>query len=245
MTMFHAPIYQARRAALAARLRDAGVRGLVLLPGNVDSPMNYRDNAYEFRQDSSFLYFCGLSQPGLALVLDIEDDGATLYGDDASIDDLVWTGPVPSLAERADAAGLTRHAPAERLPTVLANARAGSRALHFLPPYRGETRLALAAWLGLPDAALDEAASRPLVRAVVALRSVKAPEGDRRDRGRPARHARPPPAGDAQRPARRRRAAGRRRDGGPGARARPAPRLPLHLHQPRARSCTTTTTPCA
>jgi Xaa-Pro aminopeptidase len=176
MTMFPASIYQARRAALVARLREAGARGLVLLPGHVDSPMNYRDNAYDFRQDSSFLYFCGLAQPGLALVLDLDDDAATLYGDDASIDDLVWTGPVPGLAERAEASGLARHAPAERLASVLANARAGSRPVHFLPPYRGETRLALATWLGLPDAALGEAASRPLIRAVIALRAAKAPE---------------------------------------------------------------------
>ena len=100
MTMFPAPIYQARRAALVARLRAAGARGLVLLPGHVDSPMNYRDNAYDFRQDASFLYFCGLAQPGLALVIDLDDDVATLYGDDASIDDVVWTGPLPGLAER-------------------------------------------------------------------------------------------------------------------------------------------------
>jgi Xaa-Pro aminopeptidase len=176
MTMFPAPIYQVRRAALSARLRETGARGLVLLPGHVDSPMNYRDNAYDFRQDASFLYFCGLAQPGLALVLDLDDGVATLYGDDASIDDLVWTGPVPSLAERAEASGLVRHAPAERLASVLANAHAGSRPVHFLPPYRGETRIALGAWLRLPDAALDEAASRTLVRAVIALRAVKAPE---------------------------------------------------------------------
>jgi Xaa-Pro aminopeptidase len=45
--------------------------------------------------------------------------------------------------------------------------------VHFLPPYRGETRLALAAWLGLADAQLDAAASRTLARAVIALRAVK------------------------------------------------------------------------
>ena len=123
MTMFPAPIYQVRRAALSARLRETGARGLVLLPGHVDSPMNYRDNAYDFRQDASFLYFCGLAQPGLALVLDLDDGVATLYGDDASIDDLVWTGPVPGLAERAEASGLARHAPS----AIRASPRSTSR----------------------------------------------------------------------------------------------------------------------
>jgi Xaa-Pro aminopeptidase len=176
MTMFPAPLLQARRAALVARLRADGARGLVLLPGHVDSPMNYRDNAYDFRQDASFLYFCGLAQPGLALVIDLDDDVPTLYGDDPSVDDVVWTGPLPGIAERAERAGIPRHAPFERLGALLAHARAGSRPVHFLPPYRGETRLAIAAWLDLAEPALSAAASRPLVRAVIALRSVKASE---------------------------------------------------------------------
>jgi len=176
MTMFPAPVLQARRAALVARLRADGARGLVLLPGHVDSPMNYRDNTYDFRQDASFLYFCGIAQPGLALVIDLDDDVATLYGDDPGIDDVVWTGALPGLAERAGRAGIARHAPFERLQPLLANAHAGSRPVHFLPPYRGETRLAIAAWLNLADPGLDAAASRPLVRAVIDLRSVKASE---------------------------------------------------------------------
>jgi Xaa-Pro aminopeptidase len=173
MPMFPAATYAARRDALLARLRAAGARGLALFPGHVDSPMNYRDNAYDFRQDSSFLYFCGLQQPGLALVIDLDDGGATLYGDDASLDDIVWTGPLPGLAERAAQSGLSSHAPFAALAPALAAARAGGRDVHFLPPFRGESRLALAAWLGLPDVRLDAAASGVLKRAVIALRAVK------------------------------------------------------------------------
>ena len=173
MSMFPASTYLARRAALLARLRDAGARGLVLLPGNVDSPMNYRDNAYDFRQDSSFLYFCGLQQPELALLVDIDSGHATLHGDDIGIDHLVWTGPLPSVAERATQSGLDATAPRAQLATTLSAARASGRTVHFLKPYRGETRLAIAAWLGLPDAQLDDAASRTLTLAVIALRAVK------------------------------------------------------------------------
>ena len=171
--MFHAATYQSRRDALLARLRDAGARGLVLLPGHVDSPMNYRDNAYDFRQDSSFLYFCGLQQPELALLLDIDDGSATLHGDDIGIDHLVWTGPLPSVAERAASSGIERTATNARLAATLASARAAGRPVHFLKPYRGETRLALAAWLGLANAQIDDAASRALTLAAIALRSVK------------------------------------------------------------------------
>src|ERR1700757_2160858 len=127
MSMFPAATYQQRRAALLARLRDEGARGLVLLPGHVDSPMNYRDNAYDFRQDSSFLYFCGLQQPGLVLVLDIEDDSDTLYGDDLDIAALVWTGPLPGVAERAALSGLESSATSAQLATRLSAARAGGR----------------------------------------------------------------------------------------------------------------------
>ena len=173
MSMFPAETYAARRDALLARLRGAGAQGLVLLPGHVDSPMNYRDNAYDFRQDSSFLYFCGLHQPELALLLDIDDGQATLFGDDIGIDHLVWTGPLPSVAERAALSGVPATGTRARQGETLANARAQGRAVHFLPPYRGETRLALSAWLGLADAQLDAAASRPLTLAAIALRSVK------------------------------------------------------------------------
>ena len=173
MSMFPAATYAARRDALLARLRAAGARGLVLLPGHVDSPMNYLHNAYDFRQDSSFLYFCGLQQPELALLVDIDDGQATLFGDDIGIDHLVWTGPLPSMAERAALSGVGATDMRAGLGETLAAARSRGRDVHFLKPYRGESRLALSAWLGLADAELESAASRALTLAVIALRAVK------------------------------------------------------------------------
>ena len=58
--MFSADTYIQRRE----RLRTQIDSGLVLLLGNALSPMNYVDNTYPFRQDSSFLYFFGLDEPG-------------------------------------------------------------------------------------------------------------------------------------------------------------------------------------
>src|ERR1700759_5735715 len=84
--LFPAATYEQRRAALLARLREAGARGLVLLPGHVDSPMNYRDNAYDFRPDSSFLSFCGLQPPEFALLLDIDVGRFILHRHDIGID---------------------------------------------------------------------------------------------------------------------------------------------------------------
>jgi Xaa-Pro aminopeptidase len=174
--MFSPTLYLERRRALMQRLRHAGQRGLVLLLGHVDSPMNYRDNAYEFRQDSSFLYYAGLAQPGLAVVLDLDVNQATLFADDADVDHEVWTGPLPTAAERAAQAGIERHVPRAQLADRVGQARNQGRPVHYLPPYRGETQLELEALLGTPTARLAAQASLPMVQAVVAQRAVKAPE---------------------------------------------------------------------
>ena len=149
MSMFSAATYSSRRDALLARLRDAGATGLVLLPGHVDSPMNYRDNAYDFRQDSSFLYFCGLQQPELALLLDLDDGRATLFGDDIGIDHLVWTG---AAAQRGRACGAVRRRARRTRGRAWAR-RSRPRARKAATctscqPYRGESRLALVALAG-------------------------------------------------------------------------------------------------
>ena len=85
----------------------------------------------------------------------------------------MWTGPLPSVAERAAQSGIEATASSEQLAATLARARAAGRTVHFLKPYRGETRLALATWLGLADAQVDGAVSRALTLAAIALRAVK------------------------------------------------------------------------
>src|SRR3989338_6999510 len=91
--MFAAGVYAERRR----RLREKVASGLILLPGNAESPVNYPANEYPFRQDSSFLYFFGLDQPGLYGLLDADEETDFLYGTEASLADVVWTGPHTSL----------------------------------------------------------------------------------------------------------------------------------------------------
>jgi hypothetical protein len=69
--MFSKETYCRRRVELQRRIDG----GLLLFLGNGESPMNYADNCYPFRQDSSFLYYFGLNQPDLAAVIDV-DEGA-------------------------------------------------------------------------------------------------------------------------------------------------------------------------
>ena len=85
--------------------------GLILLLGNSESPMNYADNCYRFRQDSSFLYFFGLDQPDLAAVIDLDEGREIIFGDELTIDDIVWMGHLPTVADTGRTGGRDRHAP--------------------------------------------------------------------------------------------------------------------------------------
>ena len=96
-----------------------------------------------------------------------------LYGDDPTLADLIWLGPQAPLAEEAQTAAITDVRPLSRLQDDLAEAQATRRAIHVLPPYRGDTRLQLERLLGWPAASVHERASEGLIRAVVALRERK------------------------------------------------------------------------
>jgi Xaa-Pro aminopeptidase len=167
--MFDKRIYNARRE----RLRQDVGKGLILLMGNEDSSMNYKDNLYPFRQDSSFLYFFGMDRPGLAALIDIDNGKEVIFGNDLTLDDIVWTGPQPSLSEQAEPAGVSDTRPSAALTAELVAARGMGRTVHFLPPYRPENILKLSAWLGFAPAAVRGHASVPLIKAVVAQRSIK------------------------------------------------------------------------
>ena len=95
--MFKAEVYSNRRN----ELRKYFDGGLALFPANNESPMNYPHNTYHYRQDSNFLYFFGLDQAGLMGVIDFESGEDYLFGDDLSLDDIIWMGDQPSVSELA------------------------------------------------------------------------------------------------------------------------------------------------
>ena len=104
--MFSASTYRTRRRALIEAKRPT--EGLLLLLGNQDCAMNYRDNPYPFRQDSTFLYYLGLDVPDLAAVIDLDAGTTRLYGDDPDLDDVVWMGERPSIQAYAERAGVPK-----------------------------------------------------------------------------------------------------------------------------------------
>lgn len=170
--MFTPEIYTARRAELRKKVKS----GVILLPGNTDSAINYPANSYDFRQDSNFLYYFGLPQPGFVGLIDIDRDTDCLYADDWTLDDLIWMGPQPTVREQAARVGVMSAGNLQELAATLNSAIKKGRKIHYVPPYRGETRLQLSALLGLAVDRLKDHVSRDLIRAIVSMREIKQPE---------------------------------------------------------------------
>lgn len=170
--MFSASTYQTRRA----RLKQQIGKGLLIFPGNQEVGMNYKGNPYPFRQDSNFLYFFGLDQPGLAAVIDLDADRDILFGDDLSMDDIVWTGPMPTMRQLAEKVGVRETQAYRKFAAYVKKARKSGQTVHFLPPYRHDNMQLLQELLKIPVAAQKNAASEAFIRAVVAQRQHKSEE---------------------------------------------------------------------
>jgi len=166
---FEPSLYHTRRNKLAQALQD----GLIVFPSNEAAGMNYRDNTYPYRQDSSFLYFCGIDRPGLFLFIDSQSGESILAGDESTMDDVVWTGPVESLHELSEHAGLDRVITLAEAKNWISNLIERNIRIHYLPVYRGDQAFRLAALLDTGAEAISGNASIPLIEAVVSLREIK------------------------------------------------------------------------
>jgi len=147
--------------------------GLLLFLGNDEVGMNYADNTYRFRQDSTFLYFFGLDYAGLAAIIDVDNDREIVFGNDLTIDDIVWTGMQPSVSDRCRSVGISDSRPLSQLSIYISNARAKSQPIHFLPPYRGDHRVWLWELLDVEPKAQPMQASIPFIKAIVSQRNYK------------------------------------------------------------------------
>jgi Xaa-Pro aminopeptidase len=167
--MFAKETYIQRRALL----KKAVGSGVLLFLGNDETGLNYEDNTFRFRQDSTFLYFFGLSFAGLSAVIDIDEGREIIFGDELTIDHIIWMGTQPTLKEKSERVGVTETQPATCLIDYLRKA-SEKRQVHYLPPYRTEHKLKLMEWLGIPIA--KQEASVEFIRAVVKQRNYKSNE---------------------------------------------------------------------
>ena len=170
--MFAPSTYEERRQTLMKKIGS----GLILLPGNTFSPNNYPNNAYYFRQDSTFRYFFGLNNPTLVGLIDADAGVSMLFGDDFTVEDIIWTGPQPTLRELGAEVGVTQTYPFAAVTEFLNRAVDQGRRIHFLPPYRGETKIQLQEWLGLTPTMVQQCRSVELMFAVAEMREKKSEE---------------------------------------------------------------------
>lgn len=171
--MFSKQTYINRRNELKRLVGE----GIVVLFGNNEAPCNYPANAYyPFRQDSSFLYYFGQQRDGLVGVIDIDNDEETLIGNDIDIEDIVWYGSVDSVSDLAAQVGVGQSAPMSHLKTIINSALREKRTIHFLPPYRHDTKIQMFDLLGIHPSQQKEAASLTLIKAIVKMRSRKTAE---------------------------------------------------------------------
>ena len=161
--------YMRRRAQLKKDVSS----GLLLFLGNDEVGMNYADNTYRFRQDSTMLYFFGLDFPGIAAIIDIDEDREIIFGNDLTIDDIVWIGSMPSLKERCEPVGITDVRPMSELAKIVNGKSVNRNSIHFLPPYRGDHRVWLWELLGVEPAAQTAKASVEFIKAIVKQRNYK------------------------------------------------------------------------
>jgi Xaa-Pro dipeptidase len=170
--MFETNIYIERRRIL----KDKFDSGIIVFLGNNESPANYLANTFTFRQDSSFLYYFGIDRPGFAATIDIDNNLETLFGNDYTIDEVVWVGTQPTVSEFAEIIGIKRAVPTEKLNEQINGAIKKGRKVHFLPQYRPDNIMKLASISGLDATRLNDYASEKLIKAVVAQRSIKSEE---------------------------------------------------------------------
>ena len=171
--MFEKEIYIKRRETLKKLVGN----GVIILFGNNESPCNYPANTYApMRQDSSFLYYFGQHREGLVGVIDIDNDEEMLFGDDIDVEDIVWMGFTPSVADLAAEVGVKKTAPMAELSAVCRRAKTTDAAVHFLPPYRFDTKIQIMDLLGIHPNQQKEAASLDLIKAVVKMRATKSAE---------------------------------------------------------------------
>jgi Xaa-Pro aminopeptidase len=105
--------------------------------------------------------------------MDFDTGKDSVFGNDFDLDDIVWMGPQPTVKELALKCGVTVTASLSALSEKVSKEKSKGRTIHFLPPYRGETRLTLGSLLRENPCQLDSSASFELIRAVVSMRSIK------------------------------------------------------------------------
>jgi Xaa-Pro aminopeptidase len=162
--MFQSEIYKQRRQKLAKLLK----KGLVLIAGNTELPINYKSNVYPFRQDANMLYFTGINKPNCWLIIDIEANNEILFVPKPEADHEIWCGKSDSIDDYRQKSGISQIKTVNELSAFLHN-----KPFLFTPIYNHEVLLQLSRYSNKTTLQLESDYSDSLIKAVVSLRSIK------------------------------------------------------------------------
>lgn len=159
---FETDTYVQRRKKLMATVGS----GKILFLGNGYSSKNFEDNSYGFRQDSTFLYYIGINQSGLNAVIDCDKGETYLFGDDISIDHVVWMGDQEKLSDLAAQVGIKTVFKSTQIFDYV------DASTLYLPPYRSAHTIKLEQYLNIKEIN----PSLKLILAIVEQRNIKTAE---------------------------------------------------------------------
>ncbi|MDR1561907.1 MAG: aminopeptidase P N-terminal domain-containing protein [Dysgonamonadaceae bacterium] len=169
--MFERETYVKRRNELKKKVKS----GLIILVGNDNIAINYEANEYPFRQDSTFLYYVGIDKPSLIYLLDIDNDKEYLFGEEATLEDVIWMGVKPSLKHYALEVGISRVEPIRNTYKYVEKAVKSDRKIHFLKPYRSYGVILLSELTGKTHNEIIAGNSKELAEAIISMRLIKSP----------------------------------------------------------------------
>ena len=170
--MFTKETYIERRKVLKENVKN----GVILICGNDLSPMNCEDNAYPFMQDSTFLYYFGLNRENLFGVIDIDNDKEYIFGNEITMDDIIWMGPQITLQKQCESVGIKNLSSINELENFILSLKNEKRTLHYIPQYRHSIMIKMSEWLKISPKEINNHVSRELCFAVANQRNIKTEE---------------------------------------------------------------------
>lgn len=170
--MFSRRTYEKRREVLKNKFE----KGVILICGNSLSPSSYLDNTFPFIQDSTFLYYFGLNKENLMGVIDIDKDEEIIFGDELTIDDIIWSGQQLTLEDQCKLVGVENNFSYEEAGKYIKDARNSGREIHFVNQYLPDNILRISEWLDIKPKEVNKFTSEKLGYAVAEQRNIKTPE---------------------------------------------------------------------
>jgi len=172
--MFSKETFIQRRDILKKELKKRKKSGLVLITGNSEASMDYLDNTYEFKQDSTFRYYFGINRADMFGLIDLDRDKDYIFGYDYTIDDIIWMGSQESLRDEATNFGIKNTGSYEDLKVFISYNN--DKEVHYQPQYRGENIITLGELLNKTNKEIQGGSSEELCYAIAKQRNYKTPE---------------------------------------------------------------------